>query len=458
VIFALTMVTLMIFAALAFDTGSMLLERRDQQNAADAAALAGARYLPGDQAGAEAAARSVAQANGFENGVDTETVDVTFPGSSRIEVEIGSARQSIFGGILGRADWAVAARAVAVNQTGVPADFSMLSLDPHGCEALHVSGNGTVTANGNIQVNSDCATGALKRTGGGVITVTADGAACNVVGDIHSTGGGSLNCDDNEGAPEIPDPLVDLEAPGIPSFPDPPLQVGGAPGDIPAGCPGALAPAVPATADAPATCQFQSSYAGTTWRLYPGYYPGGIKLQAGIFYLEPGIYYIGGGGIEITGNGATALSVAAGGTTLGGGILFYNTEASEFSSQCAANTAPDPLTQCIQPITLNGAQATIDLWPLDTGSIWDGLVVFQDRNLNAPGDDLVVNGSSSDTQVRGTIYLPSGDVRVNGSGGKVTVDQVISYRFTINGAPGSQISVLYDDDFLYGGTAYGLIE
>jgi hypothetical protein len=86
------------------------------------------------------------------------------------------------------------------------------------------------------------------------------------------------------------------------------------------------------------------------------------------------------------------------------------------------------------------------------------LVVFQDRNLNAPGDDLVVNGSSSDTQVRGTIYLPSGDVRVNGSGGKVTVDQVISYRFTINGAPGSQISVLYDDDFLYGGTAYGLIE
>lgn len=452
------MVTLMIFAALAFDTGSMLLERRDQQNAADAAALAGARYLPGDQATAETAARSVATANGFTHGAETETVEVSFPGTGRIEVVIGSARQSIFGGILGQADWAVAARAVAINQTGVPADFSMLSLDPHGCEAILVSGNGSVTANGNIQVNSDCTDGALKRTGGGVITVTADGAACNVVGDIKSSGGGALNCTANEGAPEIPDPLLGLPAPGVPAFPTAPVQLAGSLLDIPAGCPGAVAPAVAATADAPAACQFQSSYAGTTWRLYPGYYPGGIKLQAGLFYLEPGIYYIGGGGVEITGNGATALSVDAGGTTLGGGILLYNTEASAFSSQCAAGTAPEPLVQCIQPITLNGAQATIDLWPLDTGSTWDGLVVFQDRNLNAPGDDLVVNGSSSNTQVRGTIYVPSGDVRVNGSGGQVTVDQVISYRFTINGAPGSQINVLYDSDFLYGGSAYGLIE
>ena len=39
-IFALSLVTIVIVAALAFDTGMMLLEKRDQQNAADAAALA----------------------------------------------------------------------------------------------------------------------------------------------------------------------------------------------------------------------------------------------------------------------------------------------------------------------------------------------------------------------------------------------------------------------------------
>ena len=45
VLFAGALVTLLIVAALAFDVGVMVLERRDQQNAADAAALAGARYV-----------------------------------------------------------------------------------------------------------------------------------------------------------------------------------------------------------------------------------------------------------------------------------------------------------------------------------------------------------------------------------------------------------------------------
>src|ERR671912_1529724 len=47
VLFAGAAVALLIVAAIAFDVGSMYLERRDQQNAADAAALAGARYVNG---------------------------------------------------------------------------------------------------------------------------------------------------------------------------------------------------------------------------------------------------------------------------------------------------------------------------------------------------------------------------------------------------------------------------
>ena len=45
VLFAGAIVVLLIVAALAFDVGMILVERRDQQNAADAAALAGARYV-----------------------------------------------------------------------------------------------------------------------------------------------------------------------------------------------------------------------------------------------------------------------------------------------------------------------------------------------------------------------------------------------------------------------------
>src|SRR3954471_15800974 len=52
VLFAGAALTLFVVAALAFDTGMILVQRRDEQNAADAAALAGARYLPGNEASA----------------------------------------------------------------------------------------------------------------------------------------------------------------------------------------------------------------------------------------------------------------------------------------------------------------------------------------------------------------------------------------------------------------------
>ena len=45
IIFAFGLVGILAIAALVFDVGQDLIERRNQQKAADAAALAGARYL-----------------------------------------------------------------------------------------------------------------------------------------------------------------------------------------------------------------------------------------------------------------------------------------------------------------------------------------------------------------------------------------------------------------------------
>jgi Flp pilus assembly protein TadG len=456
VIFALVLVTLMIFAALAFDTGMMLVERRDQQNAADAAALAGARFLPGSTADAEAAARSVATANGFTEGLNSVSVDVSFPSTGKIEVLIDADRSSIFGGIIGQPTWDIGSKAVAVNQDGVPAPFAMLSLEEVDCDAIQVTGNGSVTANGNIQVNSECPDGALHRGGSGSITVTAEGAACNVVGDIKDPGD-KIECEKNEGAQSIPDPLEGLAPPDPQGVPDAPVQEAGGTKDIPDACPGG---ASPATAAAPAACQFTSAYAGTTWRLFPGDYPGGLKLQGGTFYLEAGIYYIAGGGLEITGNGSATTSVD-GGTVLDFGVLIYNTEDTDYTDECAAGTATAPTDMCIQPIVLNGSDASIRLYPLDSGTPWDGIVIFSDRNLDAPGDDLQVNGSSdgtSDMEIRGTIYLPAGQIKINGNEGNVTVDQIIADKFLVNGSEGSNIQILFDTDFIFGITAQGLIE
>ena len=447
-LFTICLSTLLLAVALAFDAGSMMLERRDQQNAADAAAIAAARYASTDVSKAVDVAIAVATANGFTDGVNSQTVDVHIPPTSgpftgqahHIEVEIGSSRPSLFAGIVGVASWPVAARAVATNGDAIDGLFSILSLHPTLCDAMLVSGSGNLVAYGHIQVNSVCNSGALRRQGGGNIVVDVDGGACNVVGDIKDGGGqGQFDCVQNEGAPEIPDPLAGLPVPAVPALPNAMVKISGTP-STPTGCPGA---ATPATLAQPLLCQFTSSYAGTTWRIYPGLYPGGLKLQGGTFYFEPGIYYIGGGGLDMTGTGTTALSVDAGGTTFGGGIMFYNTR--------LANSA-------VGPVSLNGSSANIKLMPLDLGLQYDGLIIWQDRTININGDDATINGGSSEMQVRGTIYVPYGDVKVNGGSGTLIMDQIIAYTYVVHGAPGSLIKVLKEEFFRFKLLAAGLVE
>ncbi|MFP5343339.1 MAG: pilus assembly protein TadG-related protein, partial [Candidatus Limnocylindria bacterium] len=111
VLFAGSIVVLLLIAALVFDVGMMLVERRDQQNAADAAALAGARHVLVSATDAETAARRIARANGFDDADPDEVVNVYIPPihgryaglPGFVEVQIEASRPSIFGGIVGRA-------------------------------------------------------------------------------------------------------------------------------------------------------------------------------------------------------------------------------------------------------------------------------------------------------------------------------------------------------------------
>lgn len=449
-VFVISLGSLISVAALAFDGGAMMLERRDQQNAADAAAIAAARYVRTSTSKARDAAINVAAANGFVDGVNDQRVSVSIPPTAGpfrgdphyVEVQIRSTRPSIFAGIMGVTSWPVSARAVGTDLDAAGGSFSILALDPSSCDAMLVSGSGAVTAYGNIQVNSSCGDGAMRRQGNGDIVVDVDGGACNVVGDIKDGGGsGIMDCVQNEGAPFIEDPLARLPAPAVPALPKPIDRVTGTKA-VPPGCPGS---SDPATLSSPKVCQYPSAYAGTAWRLYPGLYPGGLKLQGGTFYLEPGLYYIAGGGVSITGSGTQTYSVDPSGVTgPGGGVLLYNT------------LAP---TLATGPVFLDGAGADIDLWPYDDDrSPYDGLLLFQDRTQNLVGDDVTINGSASDMSVRGTVYVPAGDVKVNGSTGLLTMDQVIAGIYKVNGAPGSHLMALKSEDFIVRLRAAGLVE
>jgi hypothetical protein len=486
VLFAGAAVALMIVAALAFDVGSMYLERRDQQNAADAAALAGARYVNGAAdfhgtcAGATGdavlAACRVVDVNGFQDAAGDEDVLVDIPPVTGIyagfdhsvQVRINSRRGSIFGGIVGRSVWPVGVSAVAANEDEVEYPFGMLALSPTDCKAIQISGTGVVDSASNVQSNSNgsgCADGSnigFSRSGAGVLNVSADGV-CRSGGELQDQGSGTMTCVVEEFSFALPDPLAGLAAPTKPTTPTPTMKewVGAtkvdAPTNIPDYCPGAVAPKDPQEAT-PRLCVLGQggSQANRKWILSPGLYPGGLELKGGVTaYLLPGIYWIGGGGFQAS-NDVTIISVddetdttkavcTLGATppcTGGGGVLIYNSK--------LVNAAAGP-------ITMGGGGATLSLMPYDYpfGVATIDLVIFQDRTVN-----LVTKLNGSDSQasdVRGIVYNPLGEVQVNGANSMFTMDQVIAYTFKINGSGGT-VRVLRETGVDALITAIGLVE
>jgi Flp pilus assembly protein TadG len=116
VIFALALVALIGMVGLIIDGGDTALQRRDQQNVADAAAMA-AGYAYVNNLDEVAAAHSVAAANGYVDGQNGTTVTVT-SGSDSITVDVSRPHRNYFSGILGFASWNVSTTASVV--AGVP--------------------------------------------------------------------------------------------------------------------------------------------------------------------------------------------------------------------------------------------------------------------------------------------------------------------------------------------------
>ena len=109
VLFALAMVALIAMIGLIIDGGDTSFQKRDQQNVADAAAMAaGYALLQGQDV--TAAAQSVAAANGYTNGQGGTTVTVSnLP--DRITVDVSRPHRNYFSGIFGFASWGVTATA-----------------------------------------------------------------------------------------------------------------------------------------------------------------------------------------------------------------------------------------------------------------------------------------------------------------------------------------------------------
>jgi Flp pilus assembly protein TadG len=121
-VFALALVAIVAMVGLVLDGGFTFVQRRDQQNVADAAALAAA-YAYGNSstastAAAAAAAQSMAAANGYANGTDGVVVDVTWdaPGGAgrHFTVSVTKPHRNYFAGIVGMNAWTVSTTATSL--------------------------------------------------------------------------------------------------------------------------------------------------------------------------------------------------------------------------------------------------------------------------------------------------------------------------------------------------------
>lgn len=370
---AICLAVLMGFAAMAIDVGYLEYRQRQQQNAADAAAIGGAQQLVytgcNDQTAANTAGQADAATNGFTDESSTNgpvTVTINNPPQSgpftgnncAVQATITNTKtQTFFSRLFGYAGgMAETTQAVAAAAKSAPL-----------C-AVQLSPSGTPTFNGNKISAPGCS---LEMNGspvfhGGTIDFLSIGYA------------GSLTDHGTKWTQAAPAPMLPVA--------DPCQEI--------AGC-RELADNPPSTS----SCGTATAVNGA---INPGCYSG---ISGSVSTLNPGMYVFTGnislnGGI--TGNGVT-IYVANGGS-------FSNTGSSSSltpcTTSCGGNSPYEAVPNVLyyqpasntNPITIGGAQSTFgglfyapgaDLTINGNGGAGYALFVFNDWTINGTGNGMV---------------------------------------------------------------------
>jgi Flp pilus assembly protein TadG len=419
ILLAVGFVVLMAFVALALDGGAIYFDRRSAQNAADAAALAGAYQLARDPwdtdtLAARITADSSARVHDNHYGtVDGKTFNVYYPPDSGtihfvagdtdvnhyVRVTITSTVNTsfvhlIFPGPIKNTVEAVAH--VILPTRGNPFNGSgLVALAPHDCGRLTVGGN--VTANligGGIFVNSDNASCAADG-GSGASFIYSPGMT--VVGGISSKLQGS-NLIINPGPINSPDPAAAMAYPpdiGIPPVP---------------------------------TCSNAAKKLGTkTVASIPGvtfneWSEGSMAgFPNGNIYFDPGIFCI-------------TINKGGGAGSINNGQYLYN-DPNDPTRILLVITGTDPCN-----LSING-NATLQLKGYGVKPL-DGLLFYFDpRTFSKTAEGPLTFNGTSQSYIKGTVYAPTCSIKLNGTGGNFYQGQVIGYEVTMTGTAG--INMLY---------------
>lgn len=507
IVTAASMIVLLGIAALVIDLGFSWMLRRQEQNAADPAAVAAARHIkdpvtgdpiPGAsvQGPMDADACFYAQHNGFFEGdancsaalaaddLQVHSPPISGDYSSRqgyVQVIIRDRHPAFFGRIFGQDTAVVTTSAVAANTAGNANSASLVALQPvcEGGSAADVDGGGTVNIfsvdpdvdGGYVHVNSPCGSSTDDDCENGVgssalsISGTLNAPFTNVSGSCTYNGSGAnglqcvpstvLDCLDEDANP-LGDPLANLPEPNLADFPPGECPDGtlSSPTDT-AGCEIRRGPNCPAD---------PVDSAIDLCTLTPGVYYGGWQVGSRVrVFLEPGLYILAGGGIGLSGTEASIEAVTSP-LVSEARVMIFSTDGPgcpSIAAQCQAEVR-FTAAQAFKAKALNAATCGI---VSPQACPWKGILLWQDGTASNPDAPVHLGGQSS-TILAGTIYAPKAEVQVNG--GSATTGcgsgptagclaiQIISYRWKISG--GGVVDMPYDPSELYQLDQRGLVE
>jgi hypothetical protein len=480
VIFAGGLVLLLAIGALVIDLGFVFMIRRQEQNAADPAAIAAARYIRsagGSYADMVNVACFYAHKNGFFGGPGSTAacIPANDPNGTvlsvnnppladagnlvgrmdMVQVTIKRPHQTFLGNVIGVRAIDVASTAVAAFTDGDSNSNSLIALNNTSeCATGRVSGGANVTITsvtdpstglpfdgGYVHVNSSCGNPVNLNNacgnGEGSAALKIDGSGSNLSAPHVYTHGTCTRANNNsftapltEDAVVIGDPLANIPPPRI--------------ADYPAGaCLGVTT--TPTGVNSRGICKFT---AAGTYDLLPGVYYGGWDIQNNVtLHLAPGLYIIAGGGIGLRASGSiTSVSTATGATAP---IMIFNTDNPNYS--CPGG----PQYACQQSVDFT-ASSTLTVRGIASGP-YRGILVWQDGE-GSGAEQPVTLGGQTNLNIAGTVYAPKALVNLTGgsSGTGVASVQIISWEFDISG--GASLSMPYDPRELYRLEQKGLVK
>jgi hypothetical protein len=414
VMFAAGIVLLLGMVAVAVDTGFLMAERRQVQNAADAGALAAAKakldymYQPaaGNLEGVQVAAgEDFASRNAGVN-VDTVTVD-TSPdgfGSDFVEVTVSKDVEMFFIRALYDGDWGTSASAIAgIDDIQLPyALMALRECSPSGTTGIDASGGIRIDVNeGSIMSNCN-----ITRSGDSSFVLAEGGI--DAAGTVNPGTNWEAGLGFREDRPVLQDPIV---AGGyVPPDKDAAKAVRTVNNQS------SLAAAVTNLTNLSATTGRCPS--GTTCVMQPGFYGGNMTLDVrGTLELQSGVYYFG-DGFELSQQGNTSL-------VRGTGVMVYVGDSARWRPHNGEINISAPATS-----------------PYPGGL--DGMVLW------------IGNGSTftlqagNNTSFTGVIYAPNSRVSFQGSPTADIPDQrvqVIVGSLELSG--GGTFNILYEEFVLF---------